>query len=80
MPTKVLTRNSFDSDEVKGFKHRAKARQETINKRPKSFGILSQTFCSTGKHCMEKHKSALEACLVLVQYKLANGCQKLMKI
>eukprot|EP00957_Ditylum_brightwellii_P126282 9627684-Ditylum_brightwellii.AAC.1 len=47
VPTKASTRNPFDSDELKDFKRRTKARQETINKRLKSFGILSQTFCST---------------------------------
>eukprot|EP00957_Ditylum_brightwellii_P129644 9889786-Ditylum_brightwellii.AAC.1 len=72
--------NMFDLPEVKNLKRRAKARQESINQKIKSFGILNQVFCTTGKLCLEKHKAAFEACLVLVQYEIDNGSYKLMKV
>eukprot|EP00980_Cylindrotheca_fusiformis_P020427 scaffold7476_cov68-Cylindrotheca_fusiformis.AAC.4 len=71
-PEKVSTRNTFDSIEVKEFKKRAKARHETINTRLKSFSILSQTFRTTGDLRLPRHKAAMEACCVIVQYELEN--------
>ena len=79
-PTKLSTQNEFDSSEVKQLKRRAKARQETINAKLKSFGILNQVFRTTGKQRFAKHKAALEACLVLIQYELDNGTRKIMKV
>ena len=71
-PSKVATKNEFNSDELKRFQSRARARHETVNSRLKAFGILAQPFrCKS--IMMEKHKAAMEACLVIVQYELENG-------
>ena len=56
-PQKASTRNEFDSAEVIEIKHRAKARQETVNARIKAFGILNQVFRTTGKQRLKKHKA-----------------------
>lgn len=78
-PSKVSTRNTFNSDEVKEFESRVRARHETVNSRLKSFAVLDQEFRSKGNTRMEKHKSAFEACCVIVQYELENG-NKLFKV
>jgi hypothetical protein len=72
-PDKITTRNSFDSDAVKKFKRRVKARHETFNGRLQAFGILNHPFRSTGPTRLEKHKAAFEACCVIVQYEMDNG-------
>jgi hypothetical protein len=72
-PKKVSTRNTFDSQEMKEFKRRAKARQETVNARLKAFGIISQAFRTTGTKRLARHQAAMEACLVIVQFELENG-------
>jgi hypothetical protein len=72
-PQKITTRNSFDSDAVKKFKKRVKARHETFNGRLQAFGILNQPFRSTGPMPLEKHKTGFEACCVIVQYEIGNG-------
>jgi len=76
---KAATRNEFDTVDVKELKHRAKARQESVNQKLKSFGILNQTFRTTGKLRLERHQAAVEACLVIIQYELDNGSRKPMK-
>eukprot|EP00531_Pseudo-nitzschia_arenysensis_P002864 CAMPEP_0116130474 /NCGR_PEP_ID=MMETSP0329-20121206/8500_1 /TAXON_ID=697910 /ORGANISM="Pseudo-nitzschia arenysensis, Strain B593" /LENGTH=298 /DNA_ID=CAMNT_0003624857 /DNA_START=225 /DNA_END=1121 /DNA_ORIENTATION=- len=79
-PTKVSTRNTFNSVELKEFENRVRARHETVNSRLKAFGVLNQVFRSKGRgRMMEKHKSAFEACCVIVQYELDNG-SKLFKV
>ncbi len=70
---KAATRNEFDSPEVKKFKGRAKARQETINARLKAFGVLNQNFRTPGKLRLPRHKACMEACCVIVQYELENN-------
>lgn len=77
---KTATRNEFDSSEVKDLKRRAKARQESVNQKLKSFQILKDTFRTTGSQRLEKHKTAFEACLVIVQYELDYNTRKLMKV
>ena len=72
-PDHVATRNPFDSDAVKRFKKRVKARHETFNGRLKDFGILEQRFRGQGASRVEKHKAVFEACCVLVQYQMDNG-------
>ena len=72
-PSKVSTKNSYNSDEVKRFTNRVRARHETVNSRLKAFSILESVFRSKGASRLEKHKSAFEACCVLVQYELDNG-------
>ena len=71
-PNKLSTRNTFDSEELKEFKKRAKARHETFNSRLKAFAILRDPFRSTVKR-LEKHKAAFEACCVIIQYEMDNG-------
>jgi hypothetical protein len=80
VPNKAATRNEFDTEEVKDLKRRSKARQESVFSKLKLFRILKQTFRSTGKKRLEKHKTAFEACLVIFQYELDNGSRKLMKV
>lgn len=72
-PSKISTRNEFNSEEVKQFGNRVRARHETLNARLKAFGVLNQVFRSKGGGRMEKHKAAFEACCVIVQYELDNG-------
>jgi hypothetical protein len=72
-PSKVSTKNEFNSDKVKRFENRVRARHETVNSRLKAFGVLNQVFRSKGDGRMEKHKSAFEACCVIVQYEMDNG-------
>jgi hypothetical protein len=80
-PDYATTRNAYDSEEVKYFKGRAKARHETVNSRLKAFGILNQPFRTNGgkNGRLERHKAAFEACLVIIQYELDNG-SKLMRV
>eukprot|EP00980_Cylindrotheca_fusiformis_P021825 scaffold8664_cov53-Cylindrotheca_fusiformis.AAC.2 len=72
-PKKVSTCNTFDSVEMKDFKRRSKARQETVNARLKAFGILNQVFRTHGDQRLPKHMAAMEACCVIVQYEMENG-------
>ena len=58
-----------DSKEVRDFKRRALARQETLFKRFKEFGILRQRF----RHGFELHKIVLDAVAVIVQFDMENG-------
>ena len=78
-PSKVSTRNAFNSNEVKQFSNRVRARHETVNSRLKAFGVLNQVFRSKGDTRMEKHKSVFEACCVIVQYELDAG-NRLFKV
>jgi len=75
----AATRNSLDPEELKDMKGRAKARQETINARLKNFSILRGPFRTCGGKRLERHKAAMEACLVIIQYELENGAS-LMKV
>ena len=72
-PDKIATRNSRDKPKVKDLKERAKARQETVNQRLKNFFILRNPLRTVGEKRLERHKSVLEACLVIIQYELDNG-------
>ena len=58
-----------DSYKVRQFKKRVTARQETLFKRFKDFGILRQRF----RHGFEQHKVVLDAVAVIVQYDMENG-------
>ena len=66
---KVSIKNQFDSDEVKLFKRKARARHEELNGRSKEFAILSERF----RHSIAKHQIAFEAVCVVVQYTMENG-------
>ena len=72
-PSKVSTKNTFNSIELKHFESRVRGRHETVNSRIKSFDVLNQLFRSKGTSRMINHKSAFEACCVLIQYELDNG-------
>jgi len=61
--------NELDSDEVKAFKRRARARHETFNGRIKVFNVLDTRF----RHGIEKHKAVFEAVCVIVQYDMETG-------
>ena len=61
------------TDTMKRFENRVRARHETVNSRLNAFGILNQAFRTKGTKRMMNHKSAFEACCVLVQYELDNG-------
>ena len=65
------TPNPSDPQELKNFKSRARCRHETFNGRIKFFKCLSETF----RHGIEKHKIALEAVCVIVQYQMDNGSE-----
>lgn len=64
--------NNQDDDLVKAFKSRARARHETVNGRIKEFKILDERFRQT-QDVIEKHKTAFEAVITLVQYDIENG-------
>jgi len=72
-PSKVPTKDTYNSDESKASSGRVRARHETVNPRLKAFGILDQVFRSKGSNRMARHKTAFEACCVVVQYGLGNG-------
>lgn len=72
-PLKVSTKNVFNSDKVKKFSSRVRARHETVNSRLTAFEALDQEFRSKGSGRMPKHKSVFEACCVIVQYEMDNG-------
>ena len=66
---KVALHNSLDCQEVRDFKARARARQESINARLKSFGILKQRF----RHQIAKHETFASAVMVLCIIAMENG-------
>ena len=66
---KISISRAGDSDEVKQYKARAKARQETFNSRLKSFQVLDLRF----RHGYKRHKAAFEAVATLVIYDMENG-------
>jgi hypothetical protein len=77
-PSKISTKNPLNSIELNKWKSRVRARHETVNSRLKAFGILDQAFRTNGNQRMEKHKSAFEACCVIIQYELDNGSKLFM--
>jgi hypothetical protein len=69
----LSTDNDFDSNEVKCFKKRAKACQESLNAHCKIFRVLSERFRHTGERRMECHGVAFTAIIVIVQYEIEGG-------
>ena len=65
----ISTPNEMDSNEVKAFKRRARARQESFNGRVKELRVLSECFRSDPG----KHEILFEAVSVLVQFSMENG-------
>lgn len=68
-PEKISVTRDDHPAELKKFFARVKSRQETVNSRLKSFGILGQRF----RHGMKNHKMCLEASCVIIQYDMENG-------
>ena len=66
---KISIHNSLDTEEVRVFKSRARARQESFNARLKCFDILRTRF----RHGKDKHREVLEAVAVLCIMKMENG-------
>ena len=66
---KIALHNSLDTEEVREFKGRSRARQESINARLKSYAILRNRF-RLGKDC---HQDVFTAVAVLVAYQMENG-------
>jgi len=62
-------RNARDSQGLKEFKKRVRARHENFNARIKNFFILEDRF----RHGVKRHKTVMEAVCVLVQYDMENG-------
>ena len=69
--TTLSIRNTQDSQEVKDFKRRVRARHENLNARLKAFEILDSSFRARKDRC-KKHKAAFEAVCVLVQYDMEH--------
>jgi hypothetical protein len=66
---KATTSSSTDPPELRKFKSRARARQESLWRRLKRFECLSDRF----RHPIEKHQICFEAVCVIVQYQFENG-------
>jgi len=70
--TTLSIRNSLDTEAVKAFKRRVRARHENFNARIKAFEVLNVAFRAKTDRC-QKHKHAFLAVCVLVQYDMENG-------
>ena len=64
----VSVRNSLDSPEVREFKKRARARQETFNAAIKRFECMRYW-----RHDLNRHKIAFYSIVVMLQYNLDCG-------
>jgi len=62
-------RNTCDTDDLKEFKRRVRARHENFNCRLEAFAILSTRF----RHPIERHQSCFLAVAVLCQFDMENG-------
>ncbi|CAJ1944984.1 unnamed protein product [Cylindrotheca closterium] len=76
---KVVICNSRHDSQTKDVMERAKARQESVNSRLKNFRVLRMPFRTVGAQRLRKHKTVLEACLVIIQFELDNE-SRLMKV
>jgi hypothetical protein len=68
-PTKIRTPVDYQTRREKKRKSRARACQETVNKRFKQWGCLKQCF----HHDLSKHKHVFQAVVVLTQLSINNG-------
>ena len=74
-PSKIMIASRSHPKDMRHYISAAKARQETLHTRLKSFNILGHRF-RHGKNTQEKmklHKMAVEATCVLIQYDFENG-------
>jgi hypothetical protein len=67
---KLSTPNQYDSPDVKEFKRRARARQESFFARMKRFGAVRDQFRHRD---IQKHCWTFEAVCVILQYQFENG-------
>lgn len=68
-PGLIVHHNALDTEEVRLFKKRAMARQESLNHRIKNFKILAERF----RHKEKKHQIAFLAVVVLIQFQIESG-------
>lgn len=68
-PDVLAIPNWFDSKQLRKFKRRASARQETINSRLKNFRCMALSF----RHGPKKHAACFDAVIVILQLQLENG-------
>ena len=66
---KIVLHNSLDKEDVREFKRRARARQESVNARLKSFDCLKQRF----RHGVENHQMYVHAVAVMLTFQFENG-------
>jgi DDE superfamily endonuclease len=75
-PTFLATPNRMDSQILKKFKRRSRARHESLNARLKNFKCLSHTWrhgSLLGDDRDLKHQAAFEAVCVIAQYDMEIG-------
>jgi len=65
----LAIRNQFDTDEVRAFKRRARARHEAFNSHLKTFCALKHPY----RHGWKTHEAVFDAICVLLQYDMENG-------
>ena len=68
-PTKIRTPVDAATHRERKMKSKARASQETVNKRFKQFGILKQTY----RHNLSKHQSVFRAVVVITQLSIQHG-------
>ena len=64
----IAVPSSYDDDNLKMFKRRARSRHETLNRRIKIYKCTSNCFV----HSIQKHRMVFEAVCVLVQYQIES--------
>jgi hypothetical protein len=67
---KLSTPNKYDTQDVRDFKRRARARQESFFTRLKRFGAVRDQFRHRD---VEKHRWTFEAVCIILQYQFENG-------
>lgn len=68
VPSMESAYNQFDTEAVKAFKKRAKARHESFNGRLKNFACMDTRF----RHGIAKHQLCFDAVVVLTQYSIED--------
>jgi len=69
LPDVISTPNPHDSEELREFKRRARARHESLNQRLKRFWCLQNCF----RHGVHNHEAIFVAIGVIVQFQIENG-------
>ena len=68
-PHHISVPDDYENYEQRRVKDRIRSRHETVNKRIKQFGCLSQTY----RHSLQKHQLLFKVVLVLTQLSIENG-------